>query len=179
MRTCFSGKNCPPNFVKSFIHRRKIFFYARHTLYICIFTPMEACTYTHTARIEVRYAETDQMGIVHHSVYAVWFEQARTEFFREAGASYADMEAEGFGAPVLELNVQFKAPTHYGDFVDIETTMVREGKLKMRFYYKATVNGKLCTTGSTLHCMTKDGRPTRELPASFSKFEFVKEDAQA
>lgn len=134
---------------------------------------MEICTYKHTARIEVRYAETDQMGIVHHSVYAVWFEQARTEFFREAGASYADMEAEGFGAPVLELNVKFKQPTHYGEFVDIETTMTREGSLKFRFEYKVFVNGNLCTTGSTLHCMTKNGRPTRELPSGFSKFEFV------
>ena len=134
---------------------------------------MEICTYKHTARIEVRYAETDQMGIVHHSVYAVWFEQARTEFFREAGASYADMEAEGFGAPVLELNVKFKQPTHYGEFVDIETTMTREGSLKFRFEYKVFVNGNLCTTGSTLHCMTKGGRPTRDLPNGFSKFEFV------
>ena len=134
---------------------------------------MEICTYKHTARIEVRYAETDQMGIVHHSVYAVWFEQARTEFFREAGASYADMEAEGFGAPVLELNVKCKQPTHYGEFVDIETTMVREGSLKFRFEYKVFVNGNLCTTGSTLHCMTKGGRPTRDLPSGFSKFEFV------
>ena len=134
---------------------------------------METCNFKHTARIEVRYAETDQMGIVHHSVYAVWFEQARTEFFRLAGASYADMEAEGFASPVLELTVQYKNPTHYGEFVDIETTMVRESALKIRFEYKAYVNGKLCTTGSTLHCMTKNGRPTRELPSSFSKFEFV------
>ena len=134
---------------------------------------MEICTYKHTARIEVRYAETDQMGIVHHSVYAVWFEQARTEFFREAGASYADMEAEGFGAPVLELNVKFKQPTHYGEFVDIETTMTREGSLKFRFEYKVFVNGNLCTTGTTLHCMTKGGRPTRDLPSGFAKFEFV------
>ena len=138
---------------------------------------METCTFKHTARVEVRYAETDQMGIVHHSVYAVWFEQARTEYFREAGASYADMEAEGFAAPVLELNVRFRQPTHYGEFVDIETTMVREDKLRIRFYYRASVNGKLCTTGSTLHCMTRNGRPTRDLPASFSKFEFVSEEA--
>ena len=116
------------------------------------------------------------MGIVHHSVYAVWFEQARTEYFREAGASYADMEAEGFSSPVLELNVQFKAPTHYGEFVDVETTMIRVDKLRIRFEYRASVNGKLCTTGHTLHCMLKNGRPTRELPASFSKFEFVSED---
>ena len=133
---------------------------------------MEICTYKHTARIEVRYAETDQMGIVHHSVYAVWFEQARTEYFRTAGASYADMEAEGFGAPVLELNIKFKQPTRYGEFVDIETTMYREG-LKVRFEYKLYVNGKLCTLGTSLHCMLKNGRPTRELPSSFSKFEFV------
>ena len=136
---------------------------------------METCTFKHTARIDVRYAETDQMGIVHHAVYAVWFEQARTEYFREAGASYADMEAEGFSSPVLELNVQFKNPTHYGEFVDIETTMVREGSLKFRFEYKVFVNGNLCTTGSSLHCMTKGGRPTRDLPSSFSKFEFVNE----
>ena len=156
---------------------------------ICIFRAMETCTFKHTARIDVRYAETDQMGIVHHAVYAVWFEQARTEYFREAGASYADMEAEGFSSPVLELNVQFKNPTHYGEFVDIETTMVRVDRLettmvrvdrlRVRFIYKATVNGKLCTTGSTLHCMLKNGRPTRELPSGFAKFEFVNEDAQA
>jgi acyl-CoA thioester hydrolase len=136
---------------------------------------MEICTFKHTAHIEVRYAETDQMGIVHHSVYAVWFEQARTEFFREAGASYAQMEAEGFSSPVLELNVQYKNPTHYGDFVDIETTMEKVDRLRVRFHYKAFVDGKLCTTGSTLHCMLKNGRPSRELPESFNKFEFVKE----
>ena len=136
---------------------------------------METCTFKHTARIEVRYAETDQMGIVHHSVYAVWFEQARTEFFREAGASYAQMETEGFSSPVLELNVQFKNPTHYGEFVDIETTMEKVDRLRVRFHYKAFVGDKLCTTGSTLHCMLKNGRPSRELPSSFSKFEFVKE----
>ena len=101
---------------------------------------METCTFKHTARIEVRYAETDQIG-----------------------------------APVLELNVKFKQPTHYGEFVDIETTMIREGSLKFRFEYKVFVNGNLCTTGSTLHCMTKGGRPTRELPSGFSKFEFVNE----
>ena len=144
---------------------------------ICIFSGMETCTFKHNTRIDVRYAETDQMGIVHHAVYAVWFEQARTEFFREAGASYADMEAEGFSSPVLELNVQFKNPTHYGEFVDIETTMVRVDRLRVRFFYKATVNGKLCTTGSTLHCMLKDGRPTRELPSGFAKFEFVNEES--
>lgn len=131
---------------------------------------MEICSYEYTARIEVRYAETDQMGIVHHSVYAIWFEQARTEFFRTAGASYADMEAEGFACPVLELGVQYKAPTHYGEFVDIKTTLVKEDKLRYRFKYELSVDGKLCTVGTTLHCFTKAGRPTRELPAKIAVF---------
>lgn len=124
---------------------------------------------TNPCRIEVRYAETDQMGIVHHSVYAVWFEQARTQYFRENGADYAEMEKEGYGCPVLELGVQFKGPTHYGEFVDIETSAARVDKLRFKVSYKLTVNGKLCTTGFTIHCLTKDGRPTRDIPEKFLK----------
>ncbi|WP_290745668.1 acyl-CoA thioesterase [Fibrobacter sp. UBA4309] len=138
---------------------------------------MEIINNTYTARIEVRYAETDQMGVVHHAVYPVWFEQARTEFFRVAGASYAQMEAEGFMSPVLELNVQYKQPTHYGEFVDVETTLVREGRVRFKFLYKVFVDGKLCTTGYTIHCMMKDGRPTRELPSGFSKFGLTGEES--
>lgn len=138
---------------------------------------METAKRSYTARIEVRYAETDQMGVVHHAVYPVWFEQARTEFFRVAGASYAQMEAEGFMSPVLELNVQYKNPTHYGEFVDVETTIERVGSVRFKFNYKVYVEGKLCTTGYTIHCMLKDGRPTRELPSGFNKIAFVNEKA--
>lgn len=130
---------------------------------------METSSYKNTSRIEVRYAETDQMGIVHHSVYAVWFEQARTHFFREAGADYAEMEKKGYVCPVLELGVQYKNPTHYGEFVDIETTATQIDRLRFRVDYKLFVNNKLCTTGFTVHCLLKDGRPTREIPEAFAK----------
>jgi len=120
-------------------------------------------------RIEVRYAETDQMGFVHHAVYAVWFEQARTQFFRNRGADYAQMEKQGFTCPVLELGVQYKNATHYGEFVDIETTVTPVDKLRFRVNYTLYVEGKLCTTGFTLHCLLKDGRPTREIPEYFSR----------
>ena len=126
-------------------------------------------TFVHTARIEVRYAETDQMGIVHHATYPIWFEQARTEYFRVAGAPYIEMEREGFASPVLELNAVYKHPCHYGEFADVETTLEREDKLRFRFHYKITVNGTLCVTGSTLHIFTKNGKPTRELPSTFYK----------
>jgi len=118
-------------------------------------------------RIEVRYAETDQMGIVHHSVYAVWFEQARTQYFRNAGVDYADMEKQGYACPVLELGVQYKAATHYGEFVEIETSATQIDKLRFRLDYRLFLNDKLCTTGFTVHCLLKDGRPTRDIPESF------------
>ncbi len=125
---------------------------------------MESCKLLHTSHIEVRFAETDQMGVVHHSKYAVWFEQARTEFFMETGSSYAEMEREGFSSPVLELNVRYRNPVRFGDFVDIETTLERKGALHFLFHYKLFVGGKLCTTATTMHCFLKDGRPTREIP---------------
>ncbi|MDD7298350.1 acyl-CoA thioester hydrolase [Fibrobacter intestinalis] len=131
---------------------------------------MEICRYRSTSQIEVRYAETDQMGVVHHSVYAVWFEKARTDFFKQIGSTYADVEKEGFVCPVLELNVRYRNPTHYGDVVNIETTLERIGHLHFRFRYRLSVSGVLCTTGSTLHCFLKDGKPTCELPAQVSLF---------
>ena len=129
---------------------------------------METCKHRHTSRIEVRYAETDQMGVVHHSKYAVWFEQARTDFFKSLGASYAEIEKEGFVSPVLELKVRYRSPARYGDFVDIETTLERVGALHFRFHYKLSVGSRLCTTASTMHCFLKNGKPTREMPRQVS-----------
>lgn len=127
--------------------------------------------FVYTAHVEVRFAETDAMGVVHHATYPIWFEQARTEFFRSIGAPYVEMEKEGFESPVLEINVQYKHPCRYGDIADVETTMERVDKLKCRFNYKVFVNGTLCTTGSSLHIFTKNGLPTRDKPEIFKKVE--------
>ena len=130
---------------------------------------MQTIDHVHTTRIEIRYAETDQMGVVHHAVYPIWFEQARTDYFRSLGASYLEIEKEGFVSPVLKLEVQYKRPTHYGEFADVETTLTREGALHFRFNYKVFVDGKLCTTGSSVHCFLKNGQPTREMPKQVQK----------
>ncbi|MBR2212330.1 MAG: acyl-CoA thioesterase [Fibrobacter sp.] len=130
---------------------------------------MQTNNHIHTTRIEVRYAETDQMGVVHHAVYPVWFELARTDYFRSLGASYVEIEKEGFVSPVLKLEVQYKRPTHYGEFVDIETTLTRKGSLHFVFDYKVFVDGALCSTGSSVHCFLKNGQPTRELPKQVKK----------
>ncbi len=110
------------------------------------------------------------MGVVHHSVYAIWFEQARTEFFKTVGSTYADVEKQGFLCPVLELNVRYRYPTHYGDVVDIETTLMRRGRLHFKFHYKLFVKGTLCAEGYSLHCFLKEGKPTSELPPQVELF---------
>ena len=62
----------------------------------------------HISTVEVRYAETDQMGIAHHSNYAVWFEVARTDFIKAAGISYTDVEKEGIITPLTSLECKYK-----------------------------------------------------------------------
>lgn len=125
---------------------------------------MELCSHKHTSHIEVRYSETDQMGIVHHAVYPIWFEQARLEFFKSLGSSYVEIEAQGYACPVLELTVRYRNSTHFGETVDIDTTLERKGKYHFKFTYKLSVEGKLCATGTSEHCFLENGKPTPDLP---------------
>lgn len=130
---------------------------------------------THTARIEVRYAETDAMAVVHHAVYPIWFEQARTEILRKYGVPYSELEAEGYQSPVLSIEVEYIKPSRYGDFVDIEVYIVREDRLRFRFVYEAFVNGTLITKGSSLHLFTFQGKLSRNIPEKFIRAFFPKE----
>jgi len=126
---------------------------------------------SYTSHIEVRYSETDAMGVVHHGSYPIWFEQARIDFFKAIGAPYTEIEKEGFESPVLELVVRYRKPCRFGDTVDIETTIYQVNKLKWKFQYRLCVGGELSATASTLHAFTKDGNPTMEKPECFKKVE--------
>ena len=118
----------------------------------------------YTAHIEVRYAETDAMGIVHHSVYAIWFEQARTEIFRENGIPFSRFEAEGYHSPLLSIETQFIKPCRYGEVVDIQLQLSQIDRLRFCFTYKVTVGGELRTTGKTTHIFTFHDKPCRQAP---------------
>lgn len=118
----------------------------------------------YTARIEVRYAETDAMAIVHHSVYAVWFEQARTEYFRTNGLPFSVFENAGYHSPLLSIETQFLKPCRYGDFVDIHLQLFQIDRLRFAFHYKLTVDGELRTTGRTTHIFTFENKPCRQVP---------------
>ncbi|OWU98761.1 thioesterase family protein [Fibrobacter sp. UWR2] len=126
---------------------------------------------SYTSHIEVRYAETDAMGVVHHGSYPIWFEQARIDFFKSIGAPYTAIEKEGFESPVLELVVRYRQPCKFGDTVDIETTIYKVNTLKWKFQYRLFVGETLCATASTLHAFTKGGVPTMEKPECFRKVE--------
>jgi len=113
-----------------------------------------------TTEIIVRYAETDQMGIVHHSVYAVWFEAARTEFGKSIGMSYAECENRGLMLPLIGLECKFISPAYYGDTVILEAWVEKMTPVRMTVAYnvKKKENGLLLATGKTAHAWTNSDR---------------------
>lgn len=117
-----------------------------------------------TTPITVRYAETDQMGIAHHSVYAVWFEAARTEFMKTMGFSYAELEKRGILAPLLELHVTYSRPARYENELLIETKLTKVTHTKLLFKYRVleAKSGARLSEGSTLHGIVgRELRPIR------------------
>lgn len=106
--------------------------------------------------IKVRYAETDQMGIVHHSVYAIWFEAARTDFLNRQDSTYSDIEKAGYFLPVVELFCKFRKPAHYEDVVTVAAKITKMTPVKLVFEYEITnkKTNELLVTGSTTHAWT-------------------------
>src|SRR5437588_11140761 len=88
-----------------------------------------------TSRIRVRYAETDQMGVVYYANYLVWFEVGRTDLLRGAGWSYREMETEGYMLPVLESNCVYRQPARYDDEIDVQTTGMLMSPVRVKFVY--------------------------------------------
>ncbi len=107
-------------------------------------------------RFTARYAETDQMGIIHHSNYAVWFEAGRTDFLKKAGVSNIDIEARGILLPLYEMNCQFKNPAKYEDEIIVLTNVKQISRVRLCFSYKVlnAANHKLLATGETMHAWT-------------------------
>lgn len=116
-------------------------------------------------KITVRYAETDQMGIAHHSNYAVWFEQARTEMILQAGGlHYKDMEEMGILLPLLELDCKFRIPALYEDELTIRTAITELAPARITFrylVYKDGIEKPICSGFTQQAFVGKDLRPMR------------------
>lgn len=112
---------------------------------------MEAAT-----KIITRYSETDQMGIIYHSNYAVWFEAGRTDFLKKIGFSYKEIEGRGILLPLYEMNCKFKSPARYEDEITIKTSLKEITKGRVIFSYKVIndLDGKLLSLGETMHGWT-------------------------
>ncbi len=113
--------------------------------------------------LEVRYAETDAMGIVHHSRYLPWFEIARTHLCSRCGYHYAEIEAMGFQLMVTKAELTYRQGARYGEMVTVECHLVRQASRGLRFAYRVLRDGKTLATGATEHIWVdvKKGRPCR------------------
>ena len=108
-------------------------------------------------RRKVKYYETDKMGIVHHSNYIRWFEEARVDFLEKVGYPFDKMEADGILMPVLEVNCVYKFPARFGDEVEIKAEITEFNGCRLTVKYSVvnlTYGGKLCVTGYSKHCIT-------------------------
>lgn len=109
----------------------------------------------------VRYAETDQMGIVHHASYIVWFEEARSAMMRGNGVHYTDFEADGYELAVSEVQARYLAPARYDRLVTVRTTLSDLRSRSMAFSYEIldTETEQLLVTGQSKHvCIDRQGR---------------------
>ena len=105
-------------------------------------------------KIRVRYAETDQMGVVYHSNHFVWFEVGRVEFFRQLGFSYKDMEQQdGCHIAVVDARCRYKAPARYDDEVVVRTQLKNARESMVHFGYELVraSDGLLLAEGETMH----------------------------
>src|SRR5271168_4781120 len=112
------------------------------------------------ARVRVRYAETDQMGVVYHSNYLIWFEVGRVEFIRQMGLDYKRMEQEeGCGITVVDVHARYRIAARYDDELVVETRLLAARGAVIRFGDRVLLaaDGTLLCEGETMHvCVGKD-----------------------
>ncbi len=120
-----------------------------------------------TREIDVRYAETDQMGVVYHTNYFVWMEIGRTAFIQELGFNYAALEKDGYLSPVLDIQATYKKPVRYGEKAIVKTWVEDYDGIRTTYGYEIlTEDGETSVIGSSKHaCVKKDSFR----PVSFRK----------
>jgi len=123
-------------------------------------------------QIRVRYAETDKMGIVHHSNYLVWFEFGRSEFCRARGFSYKEMEEKDNALMVVaEAYCRYKSPAYYEDVLTLRTKISDIRSRSIRFIYEIyrSADQILLAEGETLHLVTDENKKVRSLPQIYKE----------
>lgn len=133
-----------------------------------------------TKEIEVRYAETDQMGVVYHANYLVWMELGRTSLISDLGFNYSEMEKDGIISPVLDIQASYKNPVRYGEKAIVKTWIEEYDGLRVTYGYEILKeDGTVSLTGKSKHvCVKKDSfRPIsikRNYPSWHEAYEKAK-----
>lgn len=108
------------------------------------------------SKVNVRYAETDKMGIVHHSVYPIWYELARTDLSKQAGFPYAKMEEVGIMTPLVEVNCKYYSPAYYDDDLIVTATVSKLTPARIVFSYEVYRENNMekpINVGYTVHAI--------------------------
>ena len=123
---------------------------------------LDPAAYPFAHGIRVRFAETDAMGIVHHSRYLPYLEETRVAYLRHLGHPYAEMRSEGLDYAVLECFVQYRQPLRFDEQLDVHLLMASSSRTSFQMAYLVTVDDDVRATAVTVHgCVTAAGRPTR------------------
>jgi acyl-CoA thioester hydrolase len=128
----------------------------------------------HEFTVRVRYAETDQMGVVYHGNYAAYFEMGRVEWLRNLGLSYKEMEQAGVMLPVVSLTMNYKKPARYDDLLTVRTILKKQQGVKIEFDYEIyNEAAELLTTGYSMLVFVdmKTGRPVS--PPEYVKAKLI------
>ena len=129
--------------------------------------------YRHTAQ----YYETDRMGIIHHSNFIHWMEEARIDYLRQQGIRYSDLEASGLISPIYEIRCRYKRPVRFEDVVAVEVSLTKYTGVKLILSYRMVneSDGTVCAEGESTSCFTdSDGKPIslkKEFPGLHVLFE--------
>jgi acyl-CoA thioester hydrolase len=124
--------------------------------------PKRTSIKSHTITVTPRYSETDQGGVVHHSVYPVYFEMGRTELLRINGLAYKDLEQAGIFFVIAELHIKYRRPAFYDEQLQLETTLTNVTASKVEHTYKLSRDGVVLAEGtSILACVDAQGRVRR------------------
>lgn len=122
--------------------------------------------------MRVRYAETDQMGVVYHANYLVWFEVGRVDFMRHLGLEYRTMEREESAfIPVVEVTARYKSPARYDDELIVRTTLggVRGSIIRFRYSIVRPADDTLLCEGESVHVVVGPDMKKREMPAKYAE----------
>ncbi|MFH1776466.1 MAG: thioesterase family protein [Candidatus Omnitrophota bacterium] len=127
----------------------------------------------HITKLRVRYAETDQMGIVYYANYFIWFEVARVEFLRRAGIAYKQLEHDGMYLIVTKAACHYRAPALYDDTIIVKTTVADYKNTSFNFVYKVqNSSGKILAEGETAHVFVNKRRKPVKIPDNIKNIIF-------